>query len=171
MSEQNQGVFSVSSSIVIDAPPSVVWKVILDFPAYKEWNSFVRVQTKLDKSKKPFADQTTPIELGTFLRLGSHIPPTMDESISLTRSDEVITELDPTNFRVAWKFLPPVPGILNAERWQQLEETEDGKTKFETKETFYGPVAYVVRWMLRDKLQNAFEVYADDLKKRSESLA
>ncbi|VDC05177.1 unnamed protein product [Peniophora sp. CBMAI 1063] len=170
MSEQNEGVFSVSSSIVIDAPPSVVWKVILDFPAYKEWNSFVRAQVQLDQSKKPLADQSVPVELGSFLRLSVHLPPTMDDSVSFTHSDEIVTELDSSNFRVAWRFLPPIPGILNAERWQQLTATDGGKTKFETKETFRGPVAYVVRWMLRDKLQGAFETYADDLKKRSESL-
>ena len=129
-----------------------------------------RSQIQLDKSKKPLADQTTPVELGAFLRLSVHLPPTMDDSISFTHSDEIVTELDSTNFRVAWRFLPPVPGILNADRWQQLTATDDGKTKFETKETFRGPVAYIVRWMLRDKLQGAFETYATELKDRSEAL-
>ena len=51
-----------------------------------------------------------------------------------------------------------------------MTETEDGKTSFETKETFRGPVAYIVRWVLRDKLQGAFETYATELKDRSEAL-
>lgn len=31
------GVFAVSSSVVIDAPIQTVWDVLLDFPSYPEW--------------------------------------------------------------------------------------------------------------------------------------
>lgn len=31
------GVFSVSASIVIDAPRDVVWDVLMDWKAYHEW--------------------------------------------------------------------------------------------------------------------------------------
>jgi hypothetical protein len=35
------GVFSVSASIIIDAPRDKVWNVLLDFPKYHEWFVFL----------------------------------------------------------------------------------------------------------------------------------
>ena len=33
--------FSVSASIVIDAPREKVWEVMFDFPAYKDWYAYM----------------------------------------------------------------------------------------------------------------------------------
>jgi hypothetical protein len=36
------GVFSAQSSIIINGPIETVWDMLLDFPAYPDWNPFVR---------------------------------------------------------------------------------------------------------------------------------
>lgn len=36
------GVFTAQSSILIAGPIETVWNVLLDFPAYPDWNPFVR---------------------------------------------------------------------------------------------------------------------------------
>ena len=36
------GVFQASANISINAPLLDVWRTLLDFPAYAEWNPFVR---------------------------------------------------------------------------------------------------------------------------------
>ncbi len=36
------GVFTAQSSIMIASPIETVWSILLDFPAYPDWNPFVR---------------------------------------------------------------------------------------------------------------------------------
>jgi hypothetical protein len=121
---------------------------------------------------KPLADQSAPLTIGSYLRLAVHLPPTLDDAAAqgTTHSDEIVTELDPVGHRVAWRFIPPIHGALNAERWQQLTEMDNGKTRYETKEVFRGPLAYIVRWVMRSKLESAFDAFAKSLKERTEQL-
>ena len=60
------------------------------------------------------------------------------------------------------------PWLMTTERWQWLTRTEDGKTKYETIEVFGGIMAYLVKWLVRGKLELGFQAMANDLKSRSE---
>ncbi|KLO18765.1 hypothetical protein SCHPADRAFT_111370 [Schizopora paradoxa] len=40
-----RGNFTVHVRKEIEAPVEVVWKILLDFPSYHEWNPFVRDMT------------------------------------------------------------------------------------------------------------------------------
>ncbi|KAA1470125.1 hypothetical protein DENSPDRAFT_835847 [Dentipellis sp. KUC8613] len=162
----SEGVVAISDSIDIDAPRQRVWEILLDFPAYGEWNPFVRSQTIVDASKRPLADQT--VAEGQWLYMGTvHIPPTMDDTVSSSSTMELITHVDHDAYRVAWVYKSLPRWLLNAERWQTLSEV-NGKTRYETREVFGGPVAYILKFFMQQGLRDAFRAMAEALKARAE---
>ncbi|KAF8154106.1 hypothetical protein B0H34DRAFT_720351 [Crassisporium funariophilum] len=167
----SNGVFSVSSSSLIDAPREKVWSIMLDFPSYKEWNTFVRSQTVVDASKQLLPDQT-PAE-GQYMSISVNMPPTLEEAGMFGKSSAfvTVTTLDPTNYRVAWCTAGMPRFLLHTERWQALSVDEaTGKTKYETIEVFGGILAYFVRFFVGSKLSVGFKAAADTLKKRAEEV-
>ncbi|KIL65397.1 hypothetical protein M378DRAFT_43210, partial [Amanita muscaria Koide BX008] len=168
------GVFKLAASTLIDAPIEDVWKVLLDFPSYNEWNAFVRNQTITDSNKTPLADQQTALP-GHYINIFVHLPPTLSSPSfpSFLHSSSAfgrITTVDHTSHRAAWVLVSPLPKfLLTSERWQTLTvEEETGKTRYETVEVFGGVFAYFVKWLLQGALQQGFEAMAEGLKKRSE---
>ncbi|EPS98875.1 hypothetical protein FOMPIDRAFT_1031190 [Fomitopsis schrenkii] len=151
------GVVSLQASSTIDAPIEKVWDVLCNFQSYAEW-----------LTKEPLSDQT-PRD-GAYMVMAVHIPPSSDPS---RRPDshplEQITAVDHDNYRIAWRNCMP-SWLVNAERWQALSVTEDGKTLYETREVMGGIGAYFIRWFLYKNLQLGFQAVADGLKKRAEQL-
>ena len=81
---------------------------------------------------------------------------------------ETITTVDHENYRVAWANIALPRFLLNAERWQLLSVDGDGKTKYETTEVFGGILAYIIKFLMREKLAMGFNAQAEGLKKRAE---
>ncbi|KZT00890.1 uncharacterized protein LAESUDRAFT_687453 [Laetiporus sulphureus 93-53] len=162
------GVLTVSASSVINAPLSGLWEILLDFPSYHEWNTFVHVQKVVDASGNPLPDQT-PRE-GQYILMEVYIPPTPDMNRSPTsRPLEMIIAIDHETHRLAWKNLMP-QWFLRAVRWQALSVIEGGKTLYETREVMSGPGAYLVRMLMSSGLQKGFEAVAEGLKKKAEEV-
>ncbi|KAF8797601.1 hypothetical protein BYT27DRAFT_7204409 [Phlegmacium glaucopus] len=165
----SSGVFSVSSSSLIDAPLEKVWSIMLDFPSYNKWNSFVRRQVLMNASKEPLLDQT-PRE-GDFIQMSVHIPPTMQEPGLFGRGSAFvkITTIDHANHRAAWCTEGIPRFLLHTERWQALSVDEvTGKTKYETIEVFGGLFGYFVKFFVGKNLALGFKAGADCLKKCAE---
>ena len=122
-------------------------------------------QVIVDKAQKRVEDQTPAV--GKHLLLQTHIPPTMDDSISTTPAFELITHWDEQTRRLAWRYVG-APLFIKAERWQALSTTEDGKTLYESREVFGGIGAYLIKWFISTNLMKSFEAMAEQLKVRSE---
>ncbi|KAF9480311.1 hypothetical protein BDN70DRAFT_623161 [Pholiota conissans] len=162
-------VFSVSSSALIDAPLEKVWAIMLDFPNYTKWNSFVRKMTMVSPSKVPLPDQTPVV--GEHITINVNMPPTMDEPglFGTNTAFCVITHIDGENYRVSWKTAGVPYFLLHTERWQALSIDEaTGKTKYETVEAFGGILAYITSFFFGDKLRVSFKAAADTLKAHAE---
>ncbi|KAF5314328.1 hypothetical protein D9619_011772 [Psilocybe cf. subviscida] len=162
-------VFSVSSSALIDAPRDKIWSIMLDFPSYTNWNTFVRKMTVTSASKEPLADQT-PAE-GKHIHMNVHMPPTMGEPgcFGAQKAFVIISSVEPDNYRVAWKTAGMPSFLLHTERWQALSMDDvSGKTKYETIEVFGGVLAYLVKLFVGEKLKVAFRAAADSLKTKAE---
>jgi hypothetical protein len=61
--------------------------------------------------------------------------------------------------------------FLRAERTQDFILSEDGGTDYYNKETFYGPVAYGIQFLVGDSLKKALEAWKDGLKEEAEAQA
>ncbi|KAL0574446.1 hypothetical protein V5O48_007510 [Marasmius crinis-equi] len=171
--EASSAVFILADSVIIDAPIEKVWSILLDFGSYKEWNPFVRNQTVVDaKMGTPLVDQTPSV--GCHILMDPvHLPPTMRPSSELwfwqKNSTRIwISHLDKDNYRVAWRTSGPA-FLLEAERWQMLTKTADGKVKYETFECFRGPLAYIVKFFVGHNLNKGVRAMAEGLKQRAEA--
>ncbi|KAJ7607433.1 hypothetical protein FB45DRAFT_948315 [Roridomyces roridus] len=170
------GVFTVSDSILIDAPIEKVWEVLMDFGRYHEWNAFVRGQTLITPTGTPLPSQTPTA--GLRMRVSPvHLPPTMGEpGWGQSHSTVVrITTVDEEGYRASWvtEGSDMFRWMLDCERWQVLttEEVEGRtRTKYESVEVFRGPVAYVVWMFTGGNLRKGVSAMAEGLKRHAEGL-
>ena len=60
--------------------------------------------------------------------------------------------------------------LIDAARWQKLEQAGDGTTIYRTWESFAGPLAPLVLLLFRDDIERGFTATGQALKRRTESL-
>ncbi|ADG77109.1 putative transcriptional regulator, TetR family [Tsukamurella paurometabola DSM 20162] len=102
-------------SIEIAAPPEAVWRVLMDFSAYPEWNPMVRTIAG------------TP-------RVGERLDVEVNNNGSAIRFSPTVLGVDPDReFR--WVGRVMVPGLLDGEHYFRLEPTATG-TRFTQGERF-----------------------------------
>ncbi|KIK29329.1 hypothetical protein PISMIDRAFT_672778 [Pisolithus microcarpus 441] len=147
----------------------------MDWESYHEWNPFVRNQCITDASKRPL--QQRP-RVGDYLYIYPvHIPPSFDSPKLLPASStfQRITVLDTHDYRCSWVSAQYPTWMLRTERWQVLVEVDEGdgrkKTRYETKEVFNGPLAYVIGAIVGDGIKKGFVAMAEGLKRRSEGVS
>ncbi|RQH03085.1 SRPBCC domain-containing protein [Natrarchaeobius oligotrophus] len=132
----------------IDAPPDVVWDVLLEFESYPEWNPFVR------------AIEGIPAE-GEQLRVRIDPP----ESRELTFTPEVVAVEE--NRRLAWLGRLAVPFALDGYHEFHLVPIDDGeRTRLLHRETFRG--ALVSLLVDEERIERGFEAMNRAVKARAE---
>jgi hypothetical protein len=150
------------TSVSIDAPLEVVWRVMLDTERYGEWNPFVeRVETP------------QPPEVGNPVVL--HV---RWAGGGTARSPERITAIEPPStgaegtatalLSYVYEGLPARLRLLSAVRHQRLSQRPGEATTYDTVEEFEGPL---VRLAGPGRVEEGFRRHAEGLKSRAESLA
>lgn len=141
----------VESAVEIDAPPAAVWRALLDFGSYRDWNPLLR------------RVRGRPTE-GTRLRAllsQPGLPP-------VVIAPEVITREEERELR--WVSDSPIPGVLTAEHTFLLTPLDDGsRTRFTQQESFEGVVAALLPERLVSQVERGFGEMNDALKRRVES--
>ena len=135
----------------IDAPPDVVWDVLLEFDSYPEWNPFVR------------AIDGTPSE-GERLRVRIEPP----GARAMTFTPEVVAVEE--NRRLVWLGRLVVPFAFDGYHEFHLEPVDDGeRTRLLHRETFRGALVPVV--LDSDAIEAGFEAMNAAVKARAEARA
>lgn len=116
---------SLRTEITIDASPEKVWNVLMDHPQYATWNPFI---TQVSGNAQE----------------GQHLEVTIspDGQKPMKFTPEVLVNKDQLEFRWLGKLF--VKGLADGEHYFQLEQTEDGKTRFVHGEHFTGLLAGVL---------------------------
>ncbi|EMR69409.1 putative polyketide cyclase dehydrase protein [Eutypa lata UCREL1] len=181
------GWMTVACSTAIAAPPATCLAIMLDPSTYPSWNRWIPRATMevSKKSSSPTATATTPASLlarkpphklfllGTKFQFEVHMDP---DSPRGRTSDLEITVLEDferggrQGLRVAWK-LQGDHWYLRAERTQEFLERSDGGSDYVCYETFFGPVAPVVKLATGSALLNGFGLWMSGLKKAAEDTA
>ncbi|ELY51823.1 SRPBCC domain-containing protein [Natronorubrum bangense] len=133
----------------IDAPPEVVWDVLLEFDSYPEWNPFVR------------AIEGEPTE-GEQLRVRIEPP----DSRGMTVKPEVIAVEE--HRRLVWLGRLVVPFVFDGYHEFHLEPITNGeRTRLLHRETVRG--ALVPLLFDADALEDGFEAMNAAVKERAEA--
>jgi hypothetical protein len=141
---------SIETEILIDAPPNHVWKVLMNFAAYSEWNPFI---PRLRGEKKVGSTLTVVIE-----------PP---KKKPMTFQPKVLVAQENHEFR--WVGHLVIPGIFDGEHIFVLEEQDNG-TLFIQKEKFRGLLAIPMLKMIGQSTRHGFEEMNQALKERVEQM-
>jgi hypothetical protein len=110
---------SIGHGIVIDASPSTVWSVLMDWSRFAEWNPFL---TELDGERR----------LGS--RLSVRMKPPGGRPL---RFHPTLTALEPES-RLQWFGRAGLPGVFDRRHTFSLTALPQGRTWFEQAETLTG---------------------------------
>lgn len=148
---------SVGASIEIDAPVEAVWAVLHDVARYPEWNPFtVSVQTDFQLG--------SPVDMQVNL-LGRT---RKDGTPRTMRQVEYITSYDEGR-RVSWGVNVGPRWFIYADRYQELTDLGDGRTRYETVDAFTGVGVGFMLLLMERHMARGFAEVAHALKARCES--
>jgi len=139
------------TSIEIEAAPSAVWSILVDFPRYPEWNPFVR-----EIEGEP--------RIGAELR--ARLEPPGGRAMTFTPR---VLRADPgREFR--WLGHLGVPNLFDGEHIFELSDAGEGRTRFVHREEFRGLLVPLFWGGLEASTRRGFEAMNEALKARAESL-
>ncbi|KAK7935896.1 hypothetical protein PG985_001391 [Apiospora marii] len=155
----------IEESILIDAPPTVVWAILTDLPGWTDWNTFA-IKAEVVAGGPGQAGQRSPP-----LAVGSH------QLLTVMSVTNTVSVLEPPGnsakgygeLRWGGQWLHPL--VLDTKHWCLLEpEGEDGgQTLFTQGELFTGLVVPVSRALgTLDELQAGYVRMNEDLRRRAE---
>ncbi len=131
----------------IDAPPDVVWDILLEFDTYPEWNPFVREIEGL------------PV-VGGRLRVRIQSP----GSRGTTFRPEVVAVEE--NRRLVWHGRLLVPFAFDGYHEFHLEPVDDDRTRLLQRETFRGALVPVL--LDEERVERGFRAMNEAVRERAE---
>jgi hypothetical protein len=132
----------------IDAPPSQVWSVLVDLPAYREWNPFiVEAAGKVAVGEK----------LSLRMALPGREPMSMQPRLLVVQPDH----------ELRWKGRLWLPGLFDGEHAFVLTSLENGRTRVDHWERFGGVLLPIARSMVYDATVQSFHALNAALAQRA----
>jgi hypothetical protein len=143
------GVFhwSISTVTEIDAPPARVWSVLVDLPAYREWNPFI-------------VEATGTVAVGEKLALRMALP---GRAPMLIKPRLLVVE---PGHELRWKGRLVLPGLFDGEHAFVLTQLANGRTRLHHWERFAGVLLPIVRGMVYEGTVKSFHALNAALAKR-----
>lgn len=141
---------AIETRIKINASSNEVWKVLMDFESYAEWNPFV---TSISGSSEVGGQLQTSIEMET--GKPQHFKP------------EVLVSERDKEFRWLGKLF--VKGLFDGEHYFKIVETDTG-VEFLHGEKFTGVLVAPIMSLIHEKTISGFNAMNESLKSRVESI-
>ena len=134
----------ISTSVIINADSSTVWKVLTAFERYSKWNPFIKsIQGKIEVGTKFHAEIDTMKFKPTTL--------VYDENKEFTWLGQLI-----------------FPGIFDGKHSFILQDNKDGTTTLIQKESFKGVLVRFMKKKLDNDILNKFNQMNEKLKEVAE---
>ena len=139
----------VSSEIEINSYPENVWRILIDFATYDQWNPFIKkiIGLPTERSK---------IEIYIETPSGKN----RKYSPRITRVEE--------GRELRWFGKSSLPGFLNAEHIFTIEELQPERVRFVQREVFDGLLTRVFGKGLDSDIMRGFHNMNNALKRRAE---
>jgi hypothetical protein len=142
----------ISAEIEIEAPAETVWHVLMDFDKYSEWNDFC-------------PSVTTDFQLGSAVNMQVRLV----VGKKPMRQVEYLNMVEP-GYRFAWGYSMGGALILQANRYQVVEDLGSGRSRYFTTDQFSGLLVPVMNLLYAKHIKLGFDDTARGLKARAESL-
>lgn len=139
----------VRSEIEINSYPESVWRILIDFAAYDQWNPFIN---------KIIGPPTEGSKIDIYIETPSG--KNRKYSPRITRVEE--------GRELRWFGKSSLPGFLNAEHIFIIEELQPERVRFIQRELFDGLLTRVFGKGVDTDIRQGFQDMNDALKKRAE---
>jgi len=140
----------IVTEIDIAASPERVWSILMDFPAYPQWNPFIRSLSGVAKPGE---------------KLRATIQP--EERRAMTIRPRVLKAADQQELR--WLGHLGFPGLFDGEHYFQLTTIGNGYTRFTQGEQFSGILVGVFISSMEAATKAGFHAMNQALKNRAEA--
>lgn len=135
----------LKTEVLINASPSTIWNILMEFDKYPEWNPFI-------KSIKGL-----PIEGA---KVSARLEP--PDSMGMTISPTILEVTDEKAFR--WLGHMFIPGLFDGEHIFELTDNKNGTTTFVQREKFRGILVSLFNKMLDNNTYRGFVLMNQQLK-------
>jgi hypothetical protein len=139
----------IRTTVEIDAPPAAVWRVLTDFPAYGDWNPFIRSIAGAAQEGE---------------RLTVRLEPPDGKGMTITPT---VLAVEPDR-ELKWKGRLLVPGLFDGVHTLRIEPLDGERSRFVHGERFTGILVGLVKGVLA-KTETGFEQMNSALKERVEA--
>jgi len=152
-SEPDDGWFhwSISTTVEIDASQARVWEVLVDLPAYSEWNPFI-------------VEGSGSVAEGERLELRMALPGWEPMTI-----EPRLLAVDPER-ELRWRGQLVLPGLFDGEHSFVLTSLADGRTRLDHSERFAGLLLPIARFVVYDETEAAFHAMDAALAERARTI-
>ena len=140
---------SIHTEILIHAPAATIWKILTNFPAYPQWNPFIKSITGL-------------VQAGQNIKVIIQSKP----SKQMTFKPLVLKFIE--NEELSWQGKLLLRGIFDGIHNFELIEHTNGTTTFIQSESFSGLLVPVFASKLKTDTQNGFDAMNKKLKRLAE---
>jgi hypothetical protein len=143
----NQPVRTIYTQVEIQAPPEKVWQVLTDFPAYPQWNPFMRIRGKAQEGAHLI------LRVGRGKQLAIFFPKVL---------------LAKPNQELRWIGHLLIPGLFDGEHSFILEPLPNGSVRFSQRERFRGSLVQPLWNYITNDTAKGFREMNEALKARCE---
>lgn len=143
--------FRIRHEFEIDTPPALVWSVIADLPAYRDWNPFV---ISCESSLEP----------GDPILMRVHVFEAFAQA-----QREIILEHVPGE-RLCYGLEGGAVGALSSRRCHHVASAGPGRARYQSDFELSGWLAPLVKVLLGSRLQRGFGAMAAALEQRVQAL-
>jgi hypothetical protein len=145
----NSDVKEVQSHIEINSYPESIWKILIDFGSYEQWNPFIN---------KIVGQPTEGSKIDIYIETASG--KNRKYSPTITKVEE--------GRELRWSGRSSLPGFLDGEHIFTIEELQPEHVRFTQREVFDGLLTKLFGKSLDIDVKQGFEDMNNALKKRAE---
>jgi hypothetical protein len=138
----------IATSVEVDAPPDRVWEVLVDLPAYRDWNPFI-------------VEASGTVAVGETLSLRMALPGWDPMTI-----EPRLLVVEPGR-ELRWKGRLVLPGLFDGEHAFLLTPLPNGRTRVDHVEDFAGLLLPLARRLIHAETVEAFHALDAALAERA----
>ena len=142
--------WEVSHQVVIAANSAEVWEVLVDLERYPQWNRYS-------------PNVTGQVAVGEVVWVEAHL----DNEVQ--RVENIVIAVKPEQ-ELCWQSADWYGFLARGTRCRWLSTTPTGDTLLIHHEVMSGPLAWLIEWVYRERIERGLKLVDDSLKARAEAL-